>query len=117
MKIAIPTTNQTLDQHFGHAQEFSFFATEGENVTFINTLAAPPHQPGVLPKWLINEKVNIIIAGGIGGAAIDILNKQNITVITGAPAIDPMQLAQSYAKGELQSKDSVCTSHLGCESH
>ena len=64
MKIAIPTVNGKLCMHFGHCQVFSIIEVDAEKKQIIGmTDEVPPaHEPGVLPRWLGEKEVNIIIA-------------------------------------------------------
>jgi hypothetical protein len=38
------------------------------------TLAHPPHEPGVLPSWLHELGADVIIAGGMGQCASSLFN-------------------------------------------
>ena len=72
------------------------------------TLIPPPHEPGVLPRWLHEMGTNVIIAGGMGGRALDLFAQNGIKVITGAPASAPEDLVQSYLDNTLEAGDNVC---------
>jgi predicted Fe-Mo cluster-binding NifX family protein len=39
---------------------------------------APEHQPGLLPLWLKERGVNVVIAGGIGSRAMDLLTAASV---------------------------------------
>jgi predicted Fe-Mo cluster-binding NifX family protein len=54
--------------------------------------------------------VEVIIAGGMGGGAVEIFNERNIEVIVGASG-DARAAAEAYLKGELKSTGSVCHKH------
>ncbi|MBU4405486.1 MAG: ATPase, partial [Acidobacteria bacterium] len=71
-------------------------------------LDAPPHEPGLLPKWLAERGANLIIAGGMGQRAQGLFVEHGIQVIVGAPAETPENLANSYLAGTLQAGDNVC---------
>ena len=49
----------------------------------------PPHQPGLLPPWLAERGVKVVIAGGMGQRAVALFNQQGIQVHVGAPAAAP----------------------------
>ena len=53
MKIAIPLAEGKLTMHFGHCQSFALVDVDPQTKKIIRTeeLAAPPHQPGLLPPW------------------------------------------------------------------
>jgi predicted Fe-Mo cluster-binding NifX family protein len=67
-----------------------------------------PHEPGVLPNWLHEIGTDVIIAGGMGARALDLLAQKGIKVITGAPAWTPEDLVKSYLGNTLKSGDNVC---------
>jgi hypothetical protein len=59
---------------------------EGNEITKKETLVPPAHEPGVLPAWLHDLGASVIIAGGMGGRAIDLFMQNSFNVIIGAPA-------------------------------
>lgn len=67
MKIAVPLTNGVLSAHFGHCEEFALLEIDKDQKTILGkTILKPPaHEPGVLPRWLGQLGVNVIIAGGM----------------------------------------------------
>jgi len=62
MKIAIPLANGKLTLHFGHCEQFALVDVEVQNKKIIKRtdLIPPPHEPGLLPKWLAEHNVKII---------------------------------------------------------
>jgi len=109
MKIAIPLKNEKLCSHFGHCQNFAIIETdEAGNIAAKNILPSPPHEPGMLPKWLIEQEVNLVIAGGIGAHAQGLLVEKGIEVIIGAPEDTPENLVKAYIAGELTSGKNSC---------
>ena len=108
MKFAIPMAEGRLTAHFGHCQEFAIIEVEGREITNKEVVEPPPHEPGVLPKWLHELGTNVIIAGGMGQRAIGFFAQYGINVITGAPALEPEALVKSYLENTLQSGENVC---------
>ncbi len=108
MKIAIPLADGKLTAHFGHCQEFALIEVEGNEIMKQETLVPPPHEPGVLPAWLHDLGVSVIIAGGMGGRALSLFEQNGIKVITGAQALEPEELVQSYLENNLVMGDNVC---------
>ena len=76
MKIAIASTNKEVAGHFGHCEGFEIFEIENNSITKEYFIANPGHKPGFLPVFLKENGVDIIIAGGIGGGAIDLFNEK-----------------------------------------
>ena len=108
MKIAIPLADGKLTAHFGHCQEFALIDVEGNEIMKQETLVPPPHEPGVLPAWLHDLGASVIIAGGMGGRAIDLFKQNSINVIIGAPALEPEELVKSYLNNTLVAGANVC---------
>ncbi len=110
MKIAIPIANDKLCMHFGHCETFAVLTIDEQTkkVTARENLVPPPHEPGVLPAWLGEQKVNAIIAGGMGQRAQQLFTDQNISVVVGAPSESPEKLVESYLAGTLQSGANAC---------
>jgi predicted Fe-Mo cluster-binding NifX family protein len=110
MKIAIPLATGRLCMHFGHCEEFAIADVDDQTKEIIttNNLQPPAHEPGVLPAWLHEQGVNIIIAGGMGQRAQQLFARNNIKVVVGAPAQTPNELIMAYLDGELQTGDNIC---------
>jgi ATP-binding protein involved in chromosome partitioning len=111
MKIAIPTANGWLCQHFGHCELFAIVEVDDTTRTITRTIyhVPPPHEPGVLPRWLHEEmEANVIIAGGMGMRAQQLFNEHNIEVIVGAGGGAPEELALAYLNGNLETGANAC---------
>jgi hypothetical protein len=52
MKFAIPIADGKLTAHFGHCKEFAMVEVEEKQILNTEMLDPPPHEPGVLPRWL-----------------------------------------------------------------
>lgn len=108
MKFAIPLAEGKLTAHFGHCQEFALVGVEDNQIKTRETLVPPPHEPGVLPRWLHEQGANVIIAGGMGARALDLFVQNGIKVLTGAPSLTPEALVQQYLDNALQTGANVC---------
>jgi predicted Fe-Mo cluster-binding NifX family protein len=108
MKFAIPLAEGKLTAHFGHCQEFALVDVEDNAVKKTQTLVPPPHEPGVLPKWLHDLGANVIIAGGMGARALDLFAQNDIKVVVGAKALAPEELVKQYLDNTLQVGGNVC---------
>jgi len=117
MKIALPTTDKVMvDEHFGHCKIFAIHIVEDNQVKEVEYVEAPPHVPGLLPKFLGERNINTIITGGMGQRAIDLFKAQNIEVILGARGKIIDNLA-TYLSGNLESTGSACSHNHddGCQ--
>lgn len=108
MKFAIPLAEGKLTAHFGHCQEFSIIEVENNQIKNKEILVPPPHEPGVLPRWLHEMGANVIIAGGMGQRAVDLFSQNSITVIVGASSLEPEALVKSYLDKTMIIGDNVC---------
>jgi len=106
--IAIPTSNNSLCQHFGHCEKFVVFHTENNNIIDESYLVPPPHEPGVLPGWLASKGITHVIAGGMGHRAISLFNEQNIQVITGVEEKPARVLAEEFLNEKLITGANAC---------
>jgi len=110
MRIAIPLSQGKLSLHFGHCDQFAIFDIDGETSKVINRKdAAPPtHAPGVLPKWLHENNVSVIIAGGMGQRAQQLFAQNDIKVVIGASGQSPEELVSAYLEDTLETGDNIC---------
>lgn len=111
MKIAIPLHDGVLCAHFGHCQHFGVYAVdpEAKEPGEGELLDPPPHEPGVLPRWLASQGVNRIIAGGMGMRAQQLFRQFGIEVVVGAPAgLAPREILRDHLAGQLQAGANLC---------
>ena len=110
MKIAVAAMGKTVAGHFGHCENFIFFETENGRVTAENSVPNPGHKPGFLPNFLADRGAQVIIAGGMGGGAVEIFNERGVEVIFGAQG-DAGAAVEAYLEGRLKSTGSICHEH------
>lgn len=110
MKIAIPLVENELSMHFGHCEKFALVEVDEEKKTIIGEelLDSPPHQPGLLPKWLGEAGANVIIAGGMGSRAQGLFAGQNIDVLVGVTGGTSREIVEAYLNGTLKTGANVC---------
>ncbi len=97
-----------LTAHFGHCREFCIMDVEAGNITDKQILDPPAHEPGVLPKWLHEKGVNVIITGGMGQMAKQLFAQADIDVVTGAPVETPENLVKAYLEKTLVTGENAC---------
>ena len=108
MKFAIPLARGLLCAHFGHSENFAVVETDEGQIKSKELLAPPPHEPGVLPRWLDELGVDVVIAGGMGRRALDLFDQKGIQVAVGAPSAPPETLVEEYLKGTLTTGQNIC---------
>ena len=107
-KVAIPLAEGRLCDHFGHCKQIAVIRVKEGVIDGKELHTPPPHEPGVLPRWLGDLGVNLIFAGGMGQKALSLFAEQGIKVITGSPSEEPEALVQRYLSGALVSGPNVC---------
>lgn len=116
MKIAVPMAQGELCEHFGHCEVFGVVDVEDGKVVKEEYLTPPPHAPGVIPNWLAEQKVNVVITGGMGPMAQDLMRQNGIEVVTGVSGGSLNSVIDSYLKNELVIGSNSCNHERG-ESH
>jgi predicted Fe-Mo cluster-binding NifX family protein len=106
--FAVPVSGGKLCAHFGHCDEFALVETEDGKINGTRMHTPPPHEPGVLPRWLHEMGANIILAGGMGARAQELFNENGIKVVIGAPMDAPEPLVNQYLSGNLMTGDNIC---------
>lgn len=110
MKIAIPLTAGRLSDHFGHCEQFALVEadTPAGQILTQTVVVPPPHEPGLLPRWLHQQGVQVVIAGGMGRRALDLFAQNGIAVYAGMPGSTPESLAQAFVNGTLAGGTPTC---------
>jgi len=117
IRIAIPTAKGRLHEHFGAAREFTLVDADREAGIVIarRVVASPPHQPGLFPRWLREQGVQVVLAGGIGRRALGLFAQHGITV-RAAQANARVEVATAaYLTGRLTVAPEACAHHAGPE--
>ena len=112
MKIAVPTRDERVDDHFGHCDHYTIFTIEENKVVSRETLASPQGcgcKSGIAAD-LQEMGVVMMLAGNMGEGAKNKLNAHNIDVIRGCSG-DVNELVQLYLEGK------ISDSGLGCSEH
>ncbi len=114
MKIAVPVTRTNhVDDHFGHCEFYSVFTiSENNEITHINTI---PSVQGCgcksnIAAVLAADGVSMMLAGGIGGGAINVLNNAGIDVIRGCSGSAP-EVVKLFISGQVIDSGESCHQH------
>ena len=101
MIIAVTCENNEVFQHFGHTPAFAIYTAENNEISSEKLLECGDSGHGALAALLADEKVDVLICGGIGGGAINALKEANIKVVGGASG-DVRTAAENYLAGKLK---------------
>jgi predicted Fe-Mo cluster-binding NifX family protein len=110
MRYAVPVTGGMVASHFGHCEQFAIFDTDEQNKKILQKrlVASPGHEPGLLPEWLAEQGVSLVIAVGMGSRAQGLFRQNRIDVVTGIMESDPEQAVMSYLNGVLAAGANIC---------
>ena len=112
-KIAVPVVGGMLSSHFGHCEEFLFATAEDGKITGMSKLVPPPHEPGVIPNWLAEQGATVVLVGGMGERAQDILKSRGVAVICGVQPGNPVELVNQYLAKNLTAGGNSCNHEEG----
>ncbi|MBR7105116.1 MAG: NifB/NifX family molybdenum-iron cluster-binding protein [Lentisphaeria bacterium] len=117
MKIAVTCENNEVFQHFGHTPGFAVFEVEGGKIVSEKQISSGDSGHGALAGLLAEEKVDVLICGGIGAGAINALGVAGISVVGGAEG-NVREAAAAFVDGTLQVRaDFHCNHHHHSEGH
>jgi len=110
VRYAIPVSGGIVSPHFGHCESFALIDVDTQKKEIIKKelVPSPGHEPGLLPAWLADEGVSVVIAGGMVSRAQDIFRQNNITVVIGTTESDPEKAVLSHLNGTLSTGDNIC---------
>lgn len=114
MKIAVPVTRQNqVDEHFGHCEFYNVFTVNDEG-KIIETNIIPSVQgcgcKSNIASVLAADGVTVMLAGGIGGGAINVLNNSGIDVVRGCSG-DASEVINQYVSGLVTDSGESCNHH------
>ena len=133
MKIAVPvTSNNKVDDHFGHCNFYDVFQISNDS-QIIDYKRIPSLQgcgcKSNISEVLALDGVKVMLAGGIGNGAINVLNNAGISVVRGCTG-NSTEVVQFYLSGKILDSGESCQHHdshasmdgghqnmLGCSSH
>jgi predicted Fe-Mo cluster-binding NifX family protein len=114
MKIAIPVTRDNrIDDHFGHCEFYGVYTiSDDSQIIDVQTLKS---EQGCgcksnIASVLSGQGVTLMLAGGIGGGAINVLNNWGIDVVRGCSGI-AADVVKDYVSGKLTDSGESCHQH------
>ena len=118
MKIAVPTREGVVDNHFGHCDHYTIFTIEDGAIVEQSTLPSPQGCgcKSNIALQLQQMGVEVMLAGNMGEGAKNKLTAHNIRVIRGcAGAVEGV--VEDYLKGFVFDSGVGCGSHHECGNH
>ena len=110
MRYAIPVSGGMVSEHFGHCEHFALIDVDEDRKEIVGSqlVPSPGHQPGLLPQWLAEEGVSVVIASGMGSRAQNLFRQNRIDVVIGVLEDNPEKAVISYLSGALATGDNIC---------
>lgn len=117
-KIAVPTCEGMVDNHFGHCDHYTIFhINENKNIISTETLPSPQGCgcKSNIASVLAEMGVTLMLAGNMGMGAFNVLSNAGIEVIRGCSGRIE-EVVKSYLDGTLRDSAESCDHH-DCGSH
>ena len=112
MKIALPSNNGNVDDHFGHCSYYTIFVVENSTMISKETMESPVGcgcKSNIAPI-LAQAGITLMLAGNMGEGARNVLNANGIEVIRGCSgAVE--DVAQSWIDGTIKDNMQSCNHH------
>lgn len=113
-KIALPVTfNNQIDSHFGHCDMYSVYTVSDTNeilgIQTINSEQGCGCKSNI-SSVLAAQGVTLMLAGGIGNGAINVLNTHGIEVIRGCSG-SATEAVKQFLSGHLTDSGESCHQH------
>ena len=116
MKIAVTYQDGQIFQHFGHTEQFKIYTVENNAIVSSEIVNTYGNGHGALAGFLAENKVNVVICGGIGGGAQSALSDQGILIFAGVSG-EADQAVFDFILGALQYNPNAKCDHHHEEEH
>lgn len=117
LKIAVPTRDEAVDDHFGHCACYTIFSVTGGRIAGRETLPSPEGCgcKSNIAAELQAKGVGVMLAGNMGEGAKRVLEGCGITVIRGCHG--PVEtVVADYLAGRIADSGEGCHVHT-CGDH
>ena len=112
MKIAVPTRNNIVDDHFGHCEYYTIFTINGKEIKSSQVIESPEGCgcKSNIAGILHNDGVSVMLAGNMGAGAQGKLNAHGINVVRGCSG-DVNELVKDYLDEKISDSGESCEHH------
>lgn len=113
MKIAIPTKDNSVDDHFGNSEFYTVFDVNNDKTVITKSSFTAPEGCGCksgLASILKEMQVDILLAGNIGQGAMNKLNAEGISVVRGCKG-NVEEVVKAYLSGFVIDSGETCSEH------
>ena len=109
-RIAVTYQDGFVFSHFGQAQQFKIFDIVENNIKVTTIIDAKDAKRAALVDFLQSNHVDVLICGGIGENAYNLLKNADIEVINGANG-EVDNVIKSYLNNTLEIDDNLKCNH------
>lgn len=112
VKIAVPTRDGVVDDHFGHCAYYTIFEIADDGSLASSTLPSPEGCgcKSNIASVLQAMGVRVMLAGNMGEGAKNVLARHGIRVVRGQRG-DVKELVRNYLAGLVEDSGEVCDHH------
>lgn len=114
MRIAVTYENGMIFQHFGHTEQFKIYDVSEGKILGEQVVDTMGNGHGALAGFLLEQKVDALICGGIGGGAQNALAQAGIRLFGGVSG-GADDAVKAFLEGNLGYHLNVQCSHHGEE--
>ncbi|MDD5457047.1 MAG: NifB/NifX family molybdenum-iron cluster-binding protein [Candidatus Margulisbacteria bacterium] len=112
MKIALPTIDNKIDDHFGHCEYFTIYSVNNREIISEAVIKSPEGCgcKSNIAQTLAESGVEVMLAGNMGEGAVNVLGSHGIKVLRGCSG-NVKEVAENWLNGKLQDSGDVCHQH------
>jgi predicted Fe-Mo cluster-binding NifX family protein len=114
MKIALPSRQNQIDNHFGHCEYYTIMTVDKDKKEIISQeMLESPAGCGCksnIAQTLSDIGVSVMLAGNMGQGAVNVLKNSGIEVIRGCSG-DVKTVADNWIQGNVADSGDSCEEH------
>ena len=117
IKIAIPTQDDVVDDHFGHCDHYTVFTVDNKSIISSERLDSPQGCgcKSNIASVMQEMGITIMLAGNMGMGAFNKLSTHGINVVRGCHG-NIEDVLKAYLEGSIADSAESC-SHHDCGEH
>ena len=113
MRIAIPTRENNVDDHFGHCDHYTVFTVDENKTVISSERLGSPQGCGCksnIASVMQEMGITVMLAGNMGMGAFNKLSQHGIKVVRGCHgAIE--DVLKAYLSGAIKDSEESCSQH------
>jgi len=112
-KIAIPVSNNSINEHFGQCDSYEIYEiSDDNNILNVEKISSSKGCgcKSNIAEILSDKGVSIMLAGGIGEGAIQVLNNEGIQVVRGCSG-KTEDIVKNFIEGRIIDNGLSCKQH------